>query len=427
MADISVKCSGLRAVADDFNECANLLANASHDVENIINTLHLPANSLNSIKRSLRADKNSITNQRISSVRMAVAAKQAATLYENAELGIAGKNNIFGNITENPHKENYIKDNIHIGLVPGMMKYLYPTCYIIYNFFKKYDEIPAEEKIKYKNTLNIKYFENSDDTDAKNNAVNRCANKLKAYNDKHKKELIDTKGFIERDKDGKLKIREFSDNEKKNYKKNKLSKDLTIASVQDSCSKSLVSGDVVKIGNVNADRQLYITNRSLGASAGVGFSALSLEKRGQIGNDYFNLHLKGNAKVLEGELKGELSAGLRDKDGRINPSAYIGGSAELNAVKAEVKGGATIAGTDIDVTGGATVGLGAHAVFGVKNGKITADIGASVGLGFSVKLDIDTSRTIDYIVDNADKIKDAATDTVSSLWRKSKSIWDKIW
>lgn len=146
---------------------------------------------------------------------------------------------------------------------------------------------------------------------------------------------------------------------------------------------------------------------SAGTSLGFTMSALSVEAEQQLGNSVLGCYTKSEIEVGKAEVKGEGVIGLRDAEGKINPTIHAKASAEAIAAEASIKGGVKVAGTDVGVKASVNVGIGAHAEAGYKDGKFSLDIGASVGIGGSVKLEIDMSGTIE-----------AVSGAVKSTWNK---------
>lgn len=133
---------------------------------------------------------------------------------------------------------------------------------------------------------------------------------------------------------------------------------------------------------------------AVGGSLGATISAFSADAEIQLGNSDFGGYLKGDVTVGKIDAKAEGVIGLRDAEGNINPTLHGRLSAEAIAAEASVKGGVKVAGTDIGVKASARVGIGAHAEAGYKDGKLSLDVGASFGVGGSVKLEVDVSGTI---------------------------------
>lgn len=146
----------------------------------------------------------------------------------------------------------------------------------------------------------------------------------------------------------------------------------------------------------------------LGGEIGVALTAFSAAAGGQWGSDMLGLH--GNIGVDVGKAEAKVSGDLKwmDEDGNFDPNVSISGS--LEAIAAEVSGevGVDLAGTEINAKGTVNIGIGAHADIGYKDGKFNFDVGASLGIGVSVDLEIDVSGTVDMIVDHAADIGNAA-------------------
>lgn len=141
-----------------------------------------------------------------------------------------------------------------------------------------------------------------------------------------------------------------------------------------------------------------------GVAAGYTMTAFTSQQEAQLGNDRFGAYVKAEETV--GKVGAEASAvfGLHDKDGNFNPSLHAKASLEAIALEASVKGGVKVLGADVGVKGSVNVGVGAHAEFGYKDGKFSADIGASLGIGASVKLEIDIGGMVDTVADAAQAV-----------------------
>lgn len=160
---------------------------------------------------------------------------------------------------------------------------------------------------------------------------------------------------------------------------------------------------------------------SPGVSAEVGASvaAVQVEVDGRIGlgEDKNMLGLYGDvgAEALTAEAKAKIAANRNE--------IYAGASAEADLAKVSGSAGVAVLGTDVGVTGSLKVGVGAHAEVGYTDGKFKVDIGAAVGVGFDLGLEVDVSGTVDAVTDFAtdawDGVTDAwdsATDAVSDAW-----------
>ncbi len=132
-----------------------------------------------------------------------------------------------------------------------------------------------------------------------------------------------------------------------------------------------------------------------GASLGYTLSALSTSAEAQLGDSNLGAYVKGEAAAGKLEAKASGVIGLRDAEGKFNPTAHGKLSAEVIAAEASVKGGIKVAGADVGVKASVNVGIGAHAEAGYKDGVLSLDIGASFGVGGSVKLEIDVGGMVD--------------------------------
>lgn len=131
-----------------------------------------------------------------------------------------------------------------------------------------------------------------------------------------------------------------------------------------------------------------------GVSLGVSVSAFSADFERYIGGKYFGHYVKGDVAFGKAEVKGEAVIGLKDAKGNINPTVHGKLSAEAIAAEASLTKEVKFAGADVGVKGSINVGIGAHAEVGVKDWKISFDVGASFGIGGSVKLEVDLSGTV---------------------------------
>ncbi|MDO4513548.1 MAG: hypothetical protein Q4B72_05880 [Lachnospiraceae bacterium] len=227
-------------------------------------------------------------------------------------------------------------------------------------------------------------------------------------------------------KDGKwVKVEKDDDDDKDKDKDKKkasaLLNDITIASGEIKREGSLLEwqmsqegeygsyGYDVKAMSAEASAGWALTAGAVSATAGVAISAFSAEAEGQLGSDMLGVHGKAGVEVLSAEAKANAQFGWLDENGNFDLAAEAGASAEAVLAKAEGTIGADVLGTQVDVTGDIGVGVGAHAKVGYNDGKITADIGAYVGVGGSVKLEIDVSGTIEKFDEVVTCVSDAAS------------------
>lgn len=166
------------------------------------------------------------------------------------------------------------------------------------------------------------------------------------------------------------------------------------------------------VGKVEANASLYAGLGGVGAEIGASVTAFTAEGKAYLGNEDTQAYVKGQVTAGKAEAKVGAQAGLYDKDGNFKPSLYAGASAE--AIAGEISGsiGGKALGTEVALEGSLNYGVGVHADVGMHDGKISVDVGATLGVGASVKLEIDVSGTIDAIHDK-----------VSETWSEVKNLF----
>lgn len=159
---------------------------------------------------------------------------------------------------------------------------------------------------------------------------------------------------------------------------------------------------------------------SPGVNAEVGASVTALEvgwENQLLGDE--NLGLNADAKVTVGQASANanVTAQIFGDDGKLN--VQLGASAKAEAIAAEAEGsiGANVLGGEVGVKGSVNVGIGAHADVGYRNGVAKIDIGASLGVGASVSIEVDIGGMVDTLTDTAE----AAWDGIKNGWKTFKS------
>lgn len=166
-----------------------------------------------------------------------------------------------------------------------------------------------------------------------------------------------------------------------------------------------ISGDVA-VSKLDGTAEAYAGPGRVGAEVGASYTAFSASEKG-----YLNLGSEENrayeeVKVDVGRVgaKAEGSAGFLDKDGKLNPSLYASASAEAIAGEISAEGGVETKYVDVGVKGSLNYGVGAHANVGLHDGKLSVDIGATLGVGGSVSLEVDLSKTVNAVADGAKNV-----------------------
>ena len=133
-------------------------------------------------------------------------------------------------------------------------------------------------------------------------------------------------------------------------------------------------------------------------------TALHLDAEGHVGNDM--LGASGNVTADIGKVAAVASAtaGMFNEKGELDPRMKVKASAEAIAIEAKGEAGVTVLGTEAKVSGSVNVGVGAHADVGYEDGKLSFDIGASLGVGVSVGFEVDIGGTVDAVKDFAKSV-----------------------
>ena len=164
-----------------------------------------------------------------------------------------------------------------------------------------------------------------------------------------------------------------------------------------------------------AEANAYVGYASIGASAGASFAVGHAEAEAQWGSDMAGLYAKVDVDVLKAEVGADANVGLFDKDGNFNPALHVGGKTQAVVAEASGKVGGKILETDVGVKESVNFGIGAHADYGLRDGKLTADLGALLGLGFGVKVELDFSGTVDAVSDFYVSAWDGACDLAEDV------------
>ena len=162
-------------------------------------------------------------------------------------------------------------------------------------------------------------------------------------------------------------------------------------------------------------KEVMVLEPGIDAKIGASYSVLTAAAAGQIGYDNLNIH--GSADVTVGKIGVEAETQVGIVDGKV--AARVSGKAEAIAFEGSLEGGVNVAGIDVKAKGTVNVGIGAHADIGVHDGKISCDIGASLGIGASVKFEVDYGQAVDNLAKGAKK---AVKGTVKAIKGIGKAL-----
>lgn len=160
---------------------------------------------------------------------------------------------------------------------------------------------------------------------------------------------------------------------------------------------------------------------SPGIKAEVGASVTALELEGEyqlIGDEMAGINVDGKVTVGEVSAKADVTGQIFSEDGKLD--LQLGASASAEAILAEAEGsvGVNVLGGEVSAKAGVNFGIGAHADVGYRDGVFKCDIGASLGLGVSVDVEVDVGGMINTV---ADGCKSAFEDTKN--WVNSWKFW----
>lgn len=124
----------------------------------------------------------------------------------------------------------------------------------------------------------------------------------------------------------------------------------------------------------------------------------SAETNTMIGNEKNNIHGQAKGEVLTANAELDARAGaIQDEDGKTTYGVKGKAEAGAYAAKGEVSGGFGVCGVKIDVTASGNIGAGASAEGEITTGGIKGSIGATIGFGGDIGIDIDWS---DFSIDD---------------------------
>lgn len=244
--------------------------------------------------------------------------------------------------------------------------------------------------------------------------------KIDDWEDDHQRDLGDGKHYYKDLKTGKITAVNLNNEKEKEafyaHNKGTIPVDLKLAGIGASGSIAVIDQDWkgstgwaghegnVSLAKLEGHADAYLGLGLACAEIGAGFTAFSAEEKGYLGDENTQIYGKAGVEVGKADAKAGFSAGFVDKEGNINPSLYAGASAEAIGGEASVTLGGKAFGADVGLKGSVNYGIGAHANVGLHDGKISVDVGATLGVGVSVKLDIDVSGTIEGVCDAAGKV-----------------------
>lgn len=165
---------------------------------------------------------------------------------------------------------------------------------------------------------------------------------------------------------------------------------------------------------------------SPGVNAEIGASVTAFEAEWEqqwLGDENLGLNTEVGVTAGKAEAKADVGAQIFGEDGKLDVQLGASASAEAIAGEAEASVGVNVLGGEVGVTGGVNFGIGAHADVGYRDGVFKCDVGASLGVGVSLDVEIDIGGMVDGVCDAAEAVGDFAEDA----WNDIKDGWNDFW
>lgn len=419
MADFDAKLQCVRNAINEENDINRQIKDIQDEVYHISNNLGFSGTYKYRVKRQLRATANDIKIESQNMQKLQDSLERVANLYEKTEQRIC-------DITKDGNISLVERASLIPIHFPQIFASVGPGACIM-------DVISGNADVEFD------YTEGNFD-------VEKVKEKIEKYTGDKKK--ISKKGYW--DSDGWHEIDTKDKKKTKKFEEDTLNKTITIAQVTAKREKSYINlagemtGDIGSMsGNVNilsgeAHASGYLGlytvgpdgkkkfSPGIGGEIGAGFTAFTAEGLMMLGDDDLGVYVKGNISAGKVEAKAGLDIGLVDKNGKINPQVAFNANMEAIVAEAEMALGGKLLGTDVSGNVGVNFGIGAHADIGIRDGKLSIDIGASLGLGVSADIDIDISGTIDKVAAVVSDAQSVLVDVAEGVGDAADAVGDMV-
>lgn len=156
---------------------------------------------------------------------------------------------------------------------------------------------------------------------------------------------------------------------------------------------------------------------------GTSFSVLETE----VSSEYElidGISVKSKTTVAVGKVAaaGDFKVGIIDGQ----PAIYGSVSAEALAFEAKQKFSADVLGMEASGEVGVTFGVGVHGEVGYHDGVLVVDVGAAMGLGVTIKGEIDVGGLVENVVDGLVKSSDTIANTVENVVDGTAKFVDNV-
>lgn len=158
---------------------------------------------------------------------------------------------------------------------------------------------------------------------------------------------------------------------------------------------------------------------SPGVNAEIGASVTALEvswDQQWAGNEMLGFGTEVTATAGKAEAKADATIQIFNESGKLDAQFGLGASAEAIAGEIEGTASVNVLGGEVGVTGGVNFGIGAHADVGFRDGVLRCDVGASLGVGVSLDVEVDVGGMVDTVVDGAVAAWDTVSDGAAAAW-----------
>ena len=135
--------------------------------------------------------------------------------------------------------------------------------------------------------------------------------------------------------------------------------------------------------------------------------------KGVLGKDFNLVGVEGAAEGKIGQVEANAGAKARIVDGKLEIAAE--GDAGAYACKGSIGGKANLLGVKVGGSVEGNVGVGVSGKIGLTGGKLRCEFGASLGIGFKVKFDVDVQGAVDAVKNGVTAAAEAVAGAAESV------------
>lgn len=410
MSSIKMKKQGARSALDSYGSHQQELSNAIGAVRSVKSSRCMSGRNFSSMYKALDRVLTRLEDEKKDIGKLESGLSDILRTYETYE------NNIAGGIKERKPQESIVDG------VEAIIKKFSKA--ITYPFTLTHGVLPMEKLLDLPDMFDWNSLLKTNGLEDMEKSAQR---KLKGFVDSHSESIgikgvydVARKTWTEIDPDDKDAVKKFNEE----MPKKKLKNQITLAHVGGSKATSVLEGVISgewggaswsiqgKVGKAEAYAKGDIGLGNVQGSIGASITAFTAEEEVELGNDTLGVYARSTQTIGRVGAKAEGRIGLVNDEGDFDPALYAGGS--LEAIAGEITGqaGVKVLGADVGIKGSLNYGIGAHANVGYRDGKLSVDIGATLGVGGSVSLDIDVAGFVS-----------GAKDTAKAAWNQFTNIF----